>query len=317
VVLDFLKKHGIDVRNCRGQSYDNASNMAGHYSGLQARFRAVNKYADYVPCAGHSLNLVGVKAAESCTQTVSFFGIIQKLYTFFSGSTHRWDVLLTRLRPKNLKVVKRLIDTRWSAHADAVKAVAEGLAEIINALQDIVDNPQEEKKTINEAKSLIKKVKSLDFVVLCQFWNDILSRFNAVSKSVQSENSNLASITSQISSLKRFVSSIRDDYSRFEEQARKRSPEAKFNGENQRERQRSTRITSLEGDAEETIFNDCSEKFRIETFLPIIDALSAGLEHRSGAYEAINQRFSFIEDLPGIYSLSIIFIHLYSNPSSD
>lgn len=36
-VLSFLTKHDIDINNCRGQLYDNAANMSGIYSGLQAR----------------------------------------------------------------------------------------------------------------------------------------------------------------------------------------------------------------------------------------------------------------------------------------
>ena len=73
----------------RGQSYDNALNMSGKYTGLQARIHQLNEFAIYVPCAGHSLNLVGVKAAECCLQTVTFFDFVQHLYTFFAGSTHR------------------------------------------------------------------------------------------------------------------------------------------------------------------------------------------------------------------------------------
>lgn len=63
-VLSFLSKHDIDINNCRGQSYDNAANMSGIYSGLQARIVKKNPYAYYVPCAAHSLNLVGTCVAE-------------------------------------------------------------------------------------------------------------------------------------------------------------------------------------------------------------------------------------------------------------
>ena len=35
VVLETLKSHELDIADCRGQSYDNASSMSGIYSGLQ------------------------------------------------------------------------------------------------------------------------------------------------------------------------------------------------------------------------------------------------------------------------------------------
>ena len=37
MILTFLEEHGIDINNCRGQSYDNASNMVGKYIGVQMR----------------------------------------------------------------------------------------------------------------------------------------------------------------------------------------------------------------------------------------------------------------------------------------
>ena len=58
----FLDECGIKLEDCRGQMYDNASNMSGTYSGVQARFHQVNPLAEWVPRAAHSLNLVGTAA---------------------------------------------------------------------------------------------------------------------------------------------------------------------------------------------------------------------------------------------------------------
>lgn len=35
----FFSDLGIDMKNCRGQSYDNAQNMSGIYNGLQSRIK--------------------------------------------------------------------------------------------------------------------------------------------------------------------------------------------------------------------------------------------------------------------------------------
>lgn len=78
-----LQKHKINVLNCRGQSYDNASNMSGCYKGLQARIKNVSPSSEYIPCSAHSLNLVGKFAAENCTEACWFFDLLQKLYIFF------------------------------------------------------------------------------------------------------------------------------------------------------------------------------------------------------------------------------------------
>ncbi|GBP12167.1 hypothetical protein EVAR_6352_1 [Eumeta japonica] len=96
-ILIFLSQYNIDVRNLRGQSYDNTSNMPGCYNGLQAHIKKINHLTHYVPCAAHSLNLVGVRAAESWVGAISFFEFVQALYNFFSASTHRWAIMLKHL----------------------------------------------------------------------------------------------------------------------------------------------------------------------------------------------------------------------------
>jgi len=45
-VLKAIHEHGLDIKNCRGQSYDNASNISGKYSGLQARIKEVSPLAE-------------------------------------------------------------------------------------------------------------------------------------------------------------------------------------------------------------------------------------------------------------------------------
>ena len=120
-LLMFLEQAGININDCRGQSYDNASNMSGKYIGVQARVREKNPKADYIPCFAHSLNLVGKYAADTCTAAVSFY-FIQGVYDFFCRSTHRWTTLVKALEAGNALVVKRLSDTRWSARANACDA---------------------------------------------------------------------------------------------------------------------------------------------------------------------------------------------------
>ena len=43
------------------------------YNGMQQKILEINKYAVYIPCAGHSLNLVGRAAVDCCLGAVNFF----------------------------------------------------------------------------------------------------------------------------------------------------------------------------------------------------------------------------------------------------
>ena len=82
-VLKFLNECDIDINNLRGQSYDNAANMLGCYNRLQVHICQINPFAHYIPCAAHSLNLVGVSAAETCVKALSFFDLSKNCLTFF------------------------------------------------------------------------------------------------------------------------------------------------------------------------------------------------------------------------------------------
>lgn len=160
-VFEFFKGHGLDIQNCRGQSFDNASNMSGIYSGLQARLKEANPLIFYVPCSAHSLNLVGSSAAECCNLSRSFFDLVQGLYNFFSSSTHRWNVLESFFKPgdKNL-TIKSLSITRWSAREEACKSLNRDFEAIAKALKFIsMTNSQDEnEKTKNKAKGLLRRL---------------------------------------------------------------------------------------------------------------------------------------------------------------
>ena len=81
-IIDIFKDFRLDLNDCRGQSYDNASKISGKYSGVQARVLEENNKASYIPCMAHSLNLSGVSAAESCVNAVSFLDLLKSCMYF-------------------------------------------------------------------------------------------------------------------------------------------------------------------------------------------------------------------------------------------
>ena len=72
----------LDFYKYRGQSYDNAANMAGRYNGMQQKILERIKFAKFIPCAGHSLNLLGRSAVDCSLDAANCFGIINEIYTF-------------------------------------------------------------------------------------------------------------------------------------------------------------------------------------------------------------------------------------------
>jgi len=86
LILTKLEELGIRFQGCRGQSYDNGSNMKGKNKGVQARLLERNARALYVPCGTHTLNLMVADSAEQSVDAIRFFGIVQKLYNLFSAA---------------------------------------------------------------------------------------------------------------------------------------------------------------------------------------------------------------------------------------
>nr|XP_047122894.1 zinc finger MYM-type protein 1-like [Hydra vulgaris] len=186
-----LESHGLDINNCRGQSYDNASNMPGRYTGLQARIKKVNPLATFVPCSAHSLNLVGECAVDCCIYASEFFILLQNIYKFFSASTYRWEILQKNLIKTENVSLKKLSDTRWSARSDA-------------------NDKTEKSITRSEANGLYLKLDSLETAIMATLWGDILERFNKTSKQLQSVEIDLETVVSLYESLIRYVLDLRN-----------------------------------------------------------------------------------------------------------
>lgn len=92
VLVLAIKEHNTELRDCRGQSYDRAVNMAGRYSGLQARSKDANPLVGYVLCSAHSLNMLWcAPLKQQC------FAFVQMLYNLFLASSNRWEILMSYL----------------------------------------------------------------------------------------------------------------------------------------------------------------------------------------------------------------------------
>ncbi|XP_012847999.1 PREDICTED: zinc finger MYM-type protein 1-like [Erythranthe guttata] len=65
-----LKNLKLDIKDIRGQGYENGSNMKGRHKGVQKRLLDRNPRAFYVPCGCHSLNLALSDMAGCCSQEI-------------------------------------------------------------------------------------------------------------------------------------------------------------------------------------------------------------------------------------------------------
>lgn len=265
--MQMLKEMDIDNSNCRSQSYDNASNMARIYTGVQARVLEVNPLADFVPCSAHSLNLVALASAECCTEAVSFFGVLRGIYNFLSASPQRWAKFKENMKKK--VHVESLSETRWSACADATKALALNYSEVLETLSEIAVSSATKP---NQASSLVQSLKQLETALMCKMWNDILTKTNIVSKALQEPGTEICTVVKLLNSLVNHLENICDSFDIFEDQAKE--------------------LVSSDY-KESTVRKRVRKAFLDEA---IVDRFLQEIKERSKVYEELGNKFDFVTD---------------------
>lgn len=205
-IIEKLTVDGLDIKQCRGQSYDNGANMAGTYNGVQARIAAINDLAEFVPCLAHSLNLVGVHSASSCPEAINLFGLIQKVFCFFVGSTTRWDIMKKYVKT-NLKGSSQ---TRWSAKHVAVKALLNNFPEVVTSLEEIKETSHAPEVKY-EAGHLLNSMKKFKFILSLTIWANILREINRVNIEIQKEDIILARSVALMDGLMKTLQKMREN----------------------------------------------------------------------------------------------------------
>ncbi|ESO06023.1 hypothetical protein HELRODRAFT_160135 [Helobdella robusta] len=193
--------------------------MSDQYSGLQARIKQVNNLVEWVPCAAHLLKLEASRAAECCPQAVSFFGLIQSIYTFCSASTGQWTKMISNLTTGAV-VLKRAADTRWSSHYDACHAFAASHKIIRDTLSQIASDMSEMPSKRHEAKSYNKKMQERETDNMSLRWGDIIVYFHKISRTCQTPVIKLDIVVQSYLSLTSFFKDMRGRFQHYEQGAK-------------------------------------------------------------------------------------------------
>ena len=163
--------------------------------------------------------------SQSCWKDSSWELLISNIFlrlsaadVFFTVSTHRYRILVSKLQSteKTLYVTKKLSETRWSCRADATRALSCGFREIKEALSAVADDEEEKATVRSQADGLYDRMSTLELGLFAAFWNDILERFNATSRTLQDPKLDVNVAVALLKSLQQFVLSKRDSFYDYE-----------------------------------------------------------------------------------------------------
>lgn len=293
---EIIDKYGIDMNDCRGQGYDNGANMVGHIKGVQSRIAKTYPRAFFNPCGCHSLNLVVADAAKTSIKSVSLFGVLQRLFVYFSNSTKRWKVVSEHLQNLSLK---KVCDTRWESRINSLKAVRYQYAEVKRALEDEYEQSTDPVAS-SEAESLLVNLEKFEFLMALVIWYDVLFQVNLVSKTMQSETMDLSEATKIMNKCLKFLKEYRSTgFTSALITAKEIAEEAQITQEFETVRlRRKKKMFSYENQDESP--TDPETAFRTSVFYPMIDTAINSLQLRFSQLSDINSTWQFMYDLKKI-----------------
>ncbi|KAL9145556.1 hypothetical protein ABFS82_13G051800 [Erythranthe guttata] len=286
-----LKNLQLDIKDIRGQGYDNGSNMKGRHKGVQKRLLDRNPRAFYVPCGCHSLNLALSDMAGCCSQGKNFFGIIQRIYCLFSASTKRWGILKNNVSGLTLKPLSQ---TRWESRLESVKPLLLQTEEIRNALLDLANSNEDGAATSEALGFVTNELENFEFLLTLVIWYDLLSFVNIVSKTLQNEEMHMDVALEQLKGLIILFEKYRETgYEKAKNEAeviaKKMGIQPIF-----QEKRVSRRKKHFDENNNEDVMLTSEESFRINFVFFVIDQALTSLRVRFEDFQKFEDMFGFL-----------------------
>lgn len=209
-IVNLLERHGLDYKNhLIGPAYDGAAVMSGKHSGVQARIIQQAKYAFYVHCSAHCLNLVLVDAVKAVPEAEEFFALLQRLYVFTSGSyVHPKWLAVQKEMYGSTRELQQLSDTRWASRFLALRTIMDRLPALKRVLQEMAQERRGEKSS--EARGLLAQI-DLEFVVHLVTLRKVFGETKLLSDMLQSPTLDLSRAVDLVEALVQTLNDFRQE----------------------------------------------------------------------------------------------------------
>ena len=122
---DTLLRMNLSIHDCRGQSYDGASNMRGARNGVSTQILAEEPRATFMHCYGHALNLATadvVRNVKCLKNTLDTTLEVSKLLKYSPRRGGIFEKIKSEIAPET-PGFRTLCPTRWTVRAASLASV--------------------------------------------------------------------------------------------------------------------------------------------------------------------------------------------------
>ena len=214
-IMACIYAFGLDYKtNLVGQGYDRASVMSGRKSGVATRIQEVCRFAVYIHCYVHRLNLVLVDATKSVSEAGDFSSLLERLYVFLSDSyVHNKQKSIQQEMYSSYFELRRLSDTRWSCRYYSCHAVFKRMPAILRVMDELIGESNPDRAI--DARGLRAQF-DFQFLTMLSVFNTILGKSKSAADILQATNPDLAKVTDVVEGLKDEMKELRTKQDGFE-----------------------------------------------------------------------------------------------------
>ena len=219
----------------------------------------------------------------------TFFGTVQDLYTFFSGSTVRWEKLMSVLNVS----LKGHCDTRWCSKAEAVNSLFNQIVGVMSVLRELSTNQSINAETVASAVRLLKLV-NFQFLCALVMWARILTAIDLVNRSLQGKNISLHDAVGMLQGLTDAMQNIRDTGSAEAiKKAKEIAQQVNVDQDFREDRTRKKKRMVSESAEDESYKFTAEQRFKIE-LTSVVDYILSDLSWRYKKLHEVASHFQFL-----------------------
>ncbi|XP_004305444.1 PREDICTED: zinc finger MYM-type protein 1-like [Fragaria vesca subsp. vesca] len=225
-ICTILGKYDLQVENMRGQGYDGASNMRGQFNGLQALFQKECKYAYYMHCFAHRLQLTLIATARGVHDIWIFFSSLNLVVNFVDSSAKRHSTLRviaqadiadlvdagtlqTGRGANQTTTLQRARATHWGSHLRSISSLIKLFGATKKTLTKLEKNGPS--KVQGEAKGVSIAMNRFDFVFCLLLMHDVLKITNFLCQSLQKKAIDILNALRFLDIAKEKLQALRDN----------------------------------------------------------------------------------------------------------